>query len=1355
MRSNKSTIIGSWLVLCLLALLAGMGGNMAQASPQAQDACANACACEGFDAETVWQHYQQGEVPPDSYSYSVYVYPSLCAEKYSYWVSGGVQPMEEILRKVGYFLDEQKMLCEKCRKGNAPPNSTPTLTVMQPSPAGNQPGKPKASPTPTSTPKPLLEFPDVQVQMEKAPLGKKTAPYQGIVADGVSTLNVDLINNDPERAVQVQVGVAGPGSMTTKDGKIISAALILPPSSHTQLLYVPPDYVDESLLTWSQAIPDLPPDYEDRSLLTRLGIIPEPPIMEFSRYRFIHAAPVKLDFSFSAAESSGSLQESLDVLVFRPPLVLVHGYYGSESTWDYLKGFLASHKFDMIAKKYDPDPEKSRIEDMADLLRGHVDLLLASYTDQYIKISRVDLVTHSMGGLISRTYIDSHLYDTVRKLIMLATPNHGANDWHRVTRYLVSSIGRKHYFAADQLNSDHVFFEKLNAGEEEMKHLAPEVEYANLIGRASCGPGCWHDGVVDISSAHLNGVPEYIFDHTIHSQSLLVLWEWTDEVNPFFKSSDVGITNSPQVAEKLLELLTSPIRRMPPDPKWSLALLNGSGEVSITRRFSGYLEMVREYPIPLQDFHEVRTGADGKALVSFYLRGREIKRIAIKPNTTVGFNVSAVGELSVWLKSGESRFVRFFNESGEFLPAGFNVTVGSLGNIPDGKLFTPVMLVRDLQTDFVVSADSPPGVNILEGSVWLDIFDAQGQPVKAGEILPANPDIFIRLDPTGKLVPQPVSQERWWTDPLYTQEYSVPSWAEDPSGRLLPFGLQKLLPPGISLEPAWLVMGGSLCLGIWMLLILAAGLLIRRKKQGKADRGGSCAGLPGCLMLLAAAGLALACLGVAVGVLWQMGILHPPFSQPSAGSPPFLEATRRPPPPVITLPEGPPVLPKDPSVPAEIPPANVLSIEGGWVIIPAEDGIWAMNKDGSGLTLLNPTRMAAPQNLQAGIAPERAELAFFAPAAPGAENQLALHLMSLPDGNTRILTPLLSPQNVPSAGTEMCDPKFEAARAGQIGNGLAWSPDGQRLAFTAALQGADSDVYIYTPADGSISRVSDEPGQAYDLHWSPDGSHIVYFSASCFGTGAGFNMQGVYALQPGKGSPVLIYQPDRESFGEEFITWLFSGRNAFFTATRSGCPLRDLRLVDMDTHQTHVIFPGCFEDYALGPTSMLAVLTSRDLSSEPGLSLFAEPDLDLPPVFIPNDEGRFVEFAPAPALFLLQSFVDGYKEVLSFDWNGVPGWYQGIGEFPVFSVDGNTWLWEMSGKFYLGRSEYETPVTLLDQPARFPLWYEDLTFGGTFQRALYFSEEPSSLYMLSSPGFQPVQLRSGLKPLSAPVILLR
>jgi dipeptidyl aminopeptidase/acylaminoacyl peptidase len=57
------------------------------------------------------------------------------------------------------------------------------------------------------------------------------------------------------------------------------------------------------------------------------------------------------------------------------------------------------------------------------------------------------------------------------------------------------------------------------------------------------------------------------------------------------------------------------------------------------------------------------------------------------------------------------------------------------------------------------------------------------------------------------------------------------------------------------------------------------------------------------------------------------------------------------------------------------------------------------------------------------------------------------------------------------------------------GSGPAWSPDGRTIAFVK-----DSQAYLYDVAAGTSRKVSDLPGGAGSIKWTPDGSALVVVS---------------------------------------------------------------------------------------------------------------------------------------------------------------------------------------------------------------------------------------------------------------------
>jgi len=117
---------------------------------------------------------------------------------------------------------------------------------------------------------------------------------------------------------------------------------------------------------------------------------------------------------------------SKSVTVKRPPVVLVHGFqsvdYDPEEIWKKMKESLTEDGYTVYVSHYANDMVTS------ESIRRY-----AKFLGEEIKgikqdegVNKVDIVAHSMGGLVSRWYIEIGGGDkNVRKLIMLETPNGG------------------------------------------------------------------------------------------------------------------------------------------------------------------------------------------------------------------------------------------------------------------------------------------------------------------------------------------------------------------------------------------------------------------------------------------------------------------------------------------------------------------------------------------------------------------------------------------------------------------------------------------------------------------------------------------------------------------------------------------------------------------------------------------------------------------------------------------------------------------------------------------------------------------------------------------------------------------
>jgi len=104
------------------------------------------------------------------------------------------------------------------------------------------------------------------------------------------------------------------------------------------------------------------------------------------------------------------------------PLVLVHGWNGGETTWpvperlikleELLRRdiYLFTYRTGIFANRYPP----------LEVLEEQLDRYLAPY-------AQVDIVAHSMGGLLVRQYLAHHQEHAVRRVLFLATPHFGTN----------------------------------------------------------------------------------------------------------------------------------------------------------------------------------------------------------------------------------------------------------------------------------------------------------------------------------------------------------------------------------------------------------------------------------------------------------------------------------------------------------------------------------------------------------------------------------------------------------------------------------------------------------------------------------------------------------------------------------------------------------------------------------------------------------------------------------------------------------------------------------------------------------------------------------------------------------------
>ncbi len=405
-------------------------------------------------------------------------------------------------------------------------------------------------------------------------------------------------------------------------------------------------------------------------------------------------------------------------------------------------------------------------------------------------------------------------------------------------------------------------------------------------------------------------------------------------------------------------------------------------------------------------------------------------------------------------------------------------------------------------------------------------------------------------------------------------------------------------------------------------------------------------------------------------------------------------------------------------------PSAPLSSNGPWLLIPADNGLYAINPDGSGLTHLTEEKNI---NLQKSISPRGDRYAFVTLMMPDELVGLELFFDSPRGdaGHVASLSPDTNPMDMESG-----QDRFEAYRAIYDYSPPVFSPDGSRLAFMGMQDGVSSDLYVYNFDDGSIDRLTDGPSHGYQPSWSPDGKWIFHTGAETFGTGAGYVMAGVWAAAA-DGSRVRTLYPIQNSSAEQLLGWAPPATGIIYSWSPD-CGPKNLRLVDMETGEIEVLWAGSFMDYnlAFDPSSATVLINVAEGD-------FCFPEQEAGAYLIHTDGrppqrlgelGRRVAWDASAGLFLisgdsLQAYTANGEEVSVA---------ASLLTIPVAAPTGPLWVW--AGSFeekgvYVGRLD-EQPRQIFSGGAFSPTWSPDGS-------ALFFFTS-DSLYAAFAPDFVPV-----------------
>ena len=443
-------------------------------------------------------------------------------------------------------------------------------------------------------------------------------------------------------------------------------------------------------------------------------------------------------------------------------------------------------------------------------------------------------------------------------------------------------------------------------------------------------------------------------------------------------------------------------------------------------------------------------------------------------------------------------------------------------------------------------------------------------------------------------------------------------------------------------------------------------------------------------------------------------------------------------------------------------PVPQLSRAGPWLLLLADDTLFALDKDG--------VAVASVRH------PELSEWAPDFEASPRGgfvalkNSHGGLYLVHLPEMSLAQIAELLPPER--EYTQEDIDRLHlwlgDTYAATLYMPNLAWSDNGTKLAFVSAMNGISPDLYLYSVADPAIVRLTSAPTFAIFPSWSPDSRYILHDAANQLWdgySGRGHWIAGVW-LAPVDGSrPKLLFESRfaSEKGFENRHGWLSETRYAA-SSESAWCPATDLRIVSTEDGDQSPIWQGSFFDASLDPATATFLILIPDDSypwtyeecaphEAPALYILSLSDRSTQSLGLFNPSGLnypTVRWSEEAQLF----FVDTDQGLLAVSRAGdLMPIHPDLG-FPAVSPDGQLWaLPHASGEGLWLAGAHTSPYPIFNGEVGPVTWAPDgsaLFFLGQSDWRL----DTSTLYIARPPDFAPrlvledipLEARTGITP---------
>jgi len=301
----------------------------------------------------------------------------------------------------------------------------------------------------------------------------------------------------------------------------------------------------------------------------------------------------------------------------------------------------------------------------------------------------------------------------------------------------------------------------------------------------------------------------------------------------------------------------------------------------------------------------------------------------------------------------------------------------------------------------------------------------------------------------------------------------------------------------------------------------------------------------------------------------------------------------------------PPVIPTKPTAEPIDPIDTPTNISNGtplfqcgigdspWLIFPSKTGksYFAHSFKSGKLFKINMPPALDPTDLISGISPN-GRILLVRSGTQGSYEELAIYKIVNPCLSAEKITDLLSLK----LQREFQNPNENLTNtlsALQQSNPISWSSDSRMAIFPAALYGNSSDIVLFTLAGETIDSLGFNYRQDMMPSWGPYSEWAVYQSIDIYPRSTPEMRTQLFAMD--LSDPVTVpnhYAFPSSSFEGSFAGWL-TGK-IFLTYSESEYELMNLRLNEVDSGKSQIIFSGTFNEIVVDSQNGGAALIVRN-----------------------------------------------------------------------------------------------------------------------------------------------------------------